>query len=168
MQDQLEWLWEGIKVTIGPIVGFLCGHVSGSFGQKRAQTARVLERYIQAAGQQREAQNDAAFRMGLLQRSGAAELSRRQLARLAARVVAHGLTDPLTGYDHFSDCRKDPYRLLRWANNEGINLWPCCPCLDARRLADNAFVLGRDERQTCRAHSPVAVRATTRRSVESQ
>ena len=83
MQDQLEWLWEGIKVTIGPIVGFLCGHVSGSFGQKRAQTARVLERYIQAAGQQREAQNDAAFRMGLLQRSGAAELSRRQLARLA-------------------------------------------------------------------------------------
>ena len=55
---------EGIKVTIGPIVGFLCGHVSGSFGQKRAQTARVLERYIQAAGQQREAQNDAAFRMG--------------------------------------------------------------------------------------------------------
>jgi hypothetical protein len=60
--------------------------------------------------------------MGLLQRSGAAELSRRQLARLAARVVAHGLTDPLTGCDHFSDWRKDPYRLLRWANNEGINL----------------------------------------------
>ena len=42
--------------------------------------------------------------------------------KLAARIVAHGLKDPLVGYDHFSDWRKDPYSLLRWANNEGINL----------------------------------------------
>ena len=58
--------------------------------------------------------------MGLLQRSGAAELSGRRLAKLAARVVAHGLNNPLTGYDFFSDWRKDPYRLLRWANDEGV------------------------------------------------
>ena len=99
---------EGIKL----LVPFLLGLATGKFAERRAQSARALERYILEAERQREAQNDAAFRMGLLQRCGASELSRRRLKKLAARVVAHGLKNPLIGYDFFSDWRKEPYRLL--------------------------------------------------------
>ena len=116
----MDWAWasEGAKI----LVPFLLGLLAGSFKERRAQASRVLDRYLVEAERQPEAQNEAAFRMGLLQRSGAAELSGRRLAKLAARVVAHGLNNPLTGYDFFSDWRKDPYRLLRWANDEGVDL----------------------------------------------
>jgi hypothetical protein len=113
-----DWLLEAIKI----LVTFLFGLVTGKFAERRTQADRVLEQYILKADRQREAQNEAAFRMGLLQRSGAAQLSRRRLKKLAARVVAHGLKDPLVGYGFFDDWRKDPYRLLRWANKEGIDL----------------------------------------------
>jgi hypothetical protein len=117
-QPEWGWVWEGIKI----LVPFLLGLVTGKFAERRAQAARALERYIVKAEGQQEAQNQAAFRMGLLQRCGASELSRRRLKKLATRVVAHGLKNPLIGYDFFSDWRKDPYRLLRWANDEGIDL----------------------------------------------
>jgi hypothetical protein len=117
-QPEWVWVWEGIKM----LVPFLLGLLMGKFAERSTQATRALERYLAIAEEQPEAQNEAAFRMGLLQRCGAAELSRPRLKKLAGRVVAHGLNDPLTGYDFFSDWRKDPYRLLRWANNKGINL----------------------------------------------
>ena len=98
---------------------FLLGLVTGKFAERPTQADRVLEQYILKADRQREAQNEAAFRMGLLQRSGAAQLSRRRLKKLAARVVAHGLKDPPVGYGFFRRLAQRPVSIAAMGQQGG-------------------------------------------------
>ncbi len=119
---QPEWTHDRVKMLVTFLLGIASGSLLTWFAERRTRAVRVLERYLGGAEQQHERQISAAFRVGLLQRAGAAELSRRRLRKFAARVVAHGLADPLVGYDFFSDWRREPYLLLRWANREGIDL----------------------------------------------
>ena len=49
----------------------------------------------------------------------------RNYLAAALRGRSRGRTwpkNPLIGYHFFSDWCKDPYRLLRWANDQGIDL----------------------------------------------
>jgi hypothetical protein len=119
---QGEWTFEIIRAVIIFFLGLASGSILTWLADRRVRATRVLDRYLVEADRQREAQDEAGFRMGLEQRSGASELSRRHLNKLAARVVAHGPKNPLIGDDFFTDWRKDTYRLLRWANIEGIDL----------------------------------------------
>jgi hypothetical protein len=119
---QAEWVRETVKMLGTFVLGIASGWILTWFTERRARALRALERYLAGAEKQPESQTSAAFRLGLLQRTGAAELSRRGLRKLAVRVMAHGLVDPLAGYDFFTDWRREPYLLLRWANREGIDL----------------------------------------------
>ena len=84
----------------------------------------MLDRYIANAQANLVLQTDEFWRLGMLQKVGAAELSERELSRLCRRIVSYGLQDPRHRETSvvFKDHRESLSGLLRWASREGIDL----------------------------------------------
>jgi hypothetical protein len=106
------------------LIGGVIGYIVRLFEERRAELRRMGDRYIQNAQASPNLQTDEFWRLGMLQKVGAAELSDRKLSRLCRRIVNHGLQDP----QHreisivFEDDRKSLSGLLRWASKVGIDL----------------------------------------------
>ena len=85
---------------------------------------RILDRYIANAQANLVLQTDEFWRLGMLQKVGAAELNERELSRLCRQIVGYGLQDPRHRETSavFKDHRESLSGLLRWASNEGIDL----------------------------------------------
>jgi len=84
----------------------------------------MLDRYIANARANLVLQTDEFWRLGMLQKVGAAELNERELSRLCRRIVDYGLQDPRHREIStvFKDHRESLSGLLRWASKEGIDL----------------------------------------------
>ena len=84
----------------------------------------MLDRYIANAQANLVLQTDEFWRLGMLQKVGAAELSERELSRLCRLIVNYGLQDPRHRETStvFKDHRESLSGLLRWASREGIDL----------------------------------------------
>jgi hypothetical protein len=106
-------------------IGGIIGAAITVFAERRAELRRIGDRYIENAQADSNLQADEFWRLGMLQKVGAAELSARQLSRLCRRIVNHGLHDPQ--HREISTVFKDHRRrsvqgLLRWASQESIDL----------------------------------------------
>ena len=84
----------------------------------------MLDRYIANAQANLVLQTDEFWRLGMLQKVGAAELNERELSRLCRRIVDYGLQDPRHREvsNVFKDHRESLSGLLRWASRQGIDL----------------------------------------------
>lgn len=84
----------------------------------------MLDRYITNAQANLVLQTDEFWRLGMLQKIGAAEINERELSRLCRRIVSYGLQDPRHREVStvFKDHRESLSGLLRWASRHGIDL----------------------------------------------
>ncbi len=117
-----------VKLLIGAIIGFIVGFFTrwplDKLAERRALLKSMGDRYIANAQADSNQQDDEFWRLGMLQKVGAAELSACELSRVCRRITAHGLRDP----QHreistvFKDHRHSLEGLLRWAAQESIDL----------------------------------------------
>ena len=118
--------------VIAAIVGAGFGFIGGFFtrwrldklGERRALLKSMGDHYIANAQANSNRQSDEFWRLGMLQKVGAAQLSARELSRLCRRIVAHGLQDPRQREIStvFKDRRHSLRGLLNWAAQESIDL----------------------------------------------
>ncbi len=113
-----------IAAIIGFIGGFLTRWPLDKLAERRALLKDMGGRYIVNAQANLNQQGNEFWRLGMLQKVGAAELSACELSRLCRRVVAHGLKDPRQREIStvFKDHRHSLRGLLRWASQESIDL----------------------------------------------
>src|SRR5207244_2242944 len=86
------------KLLIGAIIGFFVGFFTrwplDKLEERRALLKSMGDRYIRDAQANSNQQGDEFWRLGMLQKVGAAELRACELSRLCRRIVNHGLQDP--------------------------------------------------------------------------
>ncbi len=82
-----------IAAIIGFIGGFLTRWPLDKLAERRALLKDMSGRYIVNAQANLNQQGNEFWRLGMLQKVGAAELSACELSRLCRQVVAHGLKD---------------------------------------------------------------------------
>ena len=113
-----------IAAIIGFIGGFLTRWPLDKLAERRALLKDMGGRYIVNAQANLNQQGNEFWRLGMLQKVGAAELSACELSRLCRRVVAHGLKDRQQREIStvFKDHRHSLRGLLRWASQESIDL----------------------------------------------
>jgi len=117
-----------VEMKLGDLADVLLGGVIGYIvrllEQRRAELRRMRDRYIANAQANLVLQTDEFWRLGMLQKVGAAELDERELSRLCHRIVNYGLQDPRHREIStvFKDHRESLSGLLRWASKEGIDL----------------------------------------------
>jgi len=113
-----------IAAIIGFIGGFFTRWPLDKLAERRALLKDMSGRYIVNAQANLNQQGNEFWRLGMLQKVGAAELSACELSRLCRRVVAHGLKDPRQREIStvFKDHRHSLRGLLRWASQESIDL----------------------------------------------
>ena len=109
------------------LLGCVIGYIVRLLEERRAELKRMrrmLDRYIANAQANLVLQSDEFWRLGMLQKVGAAELNERELSRLCRRIVNYGLQDPRHREIStvFKDHRESLSGLLRWASKEGIDL----------------------------------------------
>ena len=106
------------------LLGCVIGYIVRLLEQRRAELRRMRDRYIANAQANLVLQTDEFWRLGMLQKVGAAELNERELSRLCRRIVNYGLQDPRHREIStvFKDHRESLSGLLRWASKEGIDL----------------------------------------------
>ena len=87
-----------VNLLIGAIIGFIGGFFTrwplDKLAERRALLKSMGDRYIASAQEASNKQDDEFWRLGMLQKAGAAELSAYELSRLCRRITAHGLLDP--------------------------------------------------------------------------
>jgi len=116
------------KLLIGAIIGFFAGFFTrwplDKLAERRALLKSMGDRYITSAQADSNQQGDEFWRLGMLQKVGAAELTACELSRLCRRILAHGLQDPRHREIStvFKDRRHSLRGLLRWASQESIDL----------------------------------------------
>jgi hypothetical protein len=110
-------------VLLGSVIGYIVRLLEERLTELR-RIRRMLDRYIANARANLVLQTDEFWRLGMLQKVGAAELNERELSGLCRRIVDYGLRDP--GHRDtsivFKDHRESLNGLLRWASREGIDL----------------------------------------------
>ena len=113
-----------IAAIIGFIGGFFTRWPLDKLAERRALLKDMSGRYIVNAQANLNQQGNEFWRLGMLQKVGAAELSACELSRLCRRVVAHGLKDRRQREIStvFKDHRHSLRGLLRWASQESIDL----------------------------------------------
>ncbi len=113
-----------IAAIIGFIGGFLTRWPLDKLAERRPLLKDMSGRYIVNAQANLNQQGNEFWRLGMLQKVGAAELSACELSRLCRRVVAHGLKDRRQREIStvFKDHRHSLRGLLRWASHESIDL----------------------------------------------
>ena len=113
-----------IAAIIGFIVGFFTRWPLDKLAERRALLKSMGDRYIGNAQADSNQQDDEFWRLGMLQKVGAAELSACELSRVCRRITAHGLRDPRHREIStvFKDRRRSLAGLLRWASQESIDL----------------------------------------------
>jgi len=106
------------------LLGGVIGYIVRLFEERRAELKRMRDRYIANAQANLVLQTDEFWRMGMLQKVGAAKLNERELSRLCRRIVNYGLQDPRHREIStvFKDHRESLSGLLRWASKEGVDL----------------------------------------------
>jgi hypothetical protein len=106
------------------LLGGVIGYIVRLLEERRAELRRMRDRYIANAQANLVLQTDEFWRLGMLQKVGAAELNERELSRLCRRIVNYGLQDPRHRKIStvFKDHRESLSGLLRWASKEGIDL----------------------------------------------
>jgi hypothetical protein len=116
------------KLLIGGVIGFVVGIFTRwpleKLSERRALLKTMGDHYIADAQANMGRQDDEFWRLGMLQKVGAAALNSRALSRLCDRIVSHGLRDPRRREISmvFEDRRRSLRGLLRWASQEGIDL----------------------------------------------
>ena len=116
------------KLLIGAVIGFLGGFFTrwplDKLAERRALLKSIGDRYIANAQANSNQQGDEFWRLGMLQKLGAAELSACELSRICRRIVAHGLQDPRQRKMStvFKDRRRSLRGLLHCAAQESIDL----------------------------------------------
>jgi hypothetical protein len=110
-------------VLLGAVMGYIVRLLEERLTELR-RIRRMLDRYIANAQANLVLQTDEFWRLGMLQKVGAAELSERELSRLCRRIVNYGLQDPRNRETStvFKDHRESLSGLLGWASREGIDL----------------------------------------------
>ena len=110
-------------VLLGAVIGYIVRLLEELLTELR-RTRRMRDRYIANAQANLVLQTDEFWRLGMLQKVGAAELSERELSRLCRRIVSYGLQDSRHRETSvvFKDHRESLSGLLRWASREGIDL----------------------------------------------
>ncbi len=90
-----------IEMKLGDLANVLLGGVIGYIvrllEERRAELRRLRrmrDRYNANAQANLVLQTDEFWRLGMLQKIGAAELNERELSRLCRRIVNYGLPDP--------------------------------------------------------------------------
>jgi hypothetical protein len=117
-----------IAAIVGAGVGFIGGFFTrwrlDKLAERRALLKDMGDRYIANAQANPNLQTDEFWRLGMLQKVGAAELSDAKLSRLCRRIVNHGLQDPRHREVStvFKDDRRSLRGLLRWASQESLDL----------------------------------------------
>ncbi len=113
-----------IAAIIGFIGGFFTRWPLDKLAERRALLKDMGGRYIVNAQANLNQQGNEFWRLGMLQKVGAAELSACELSRLCRQVVAHGLKDRRQREIStvFKDHRHSLRGLLRWASQESIDL----------------------------------------------
>jgi hypothetical protein len=81
------------NVFLGGVIGYIVRLLEERRAELR-RLRRMLDRYIANAQANLVLQTDEFWRLGMLQKVGAAELSERELSRLCRRIVNYGLLDP--------------------------------------------------------------------------
>jgi len=106
------------------LLGAVIGYIVRLLEERLTELRRMLDRYIANAQANLVLQTDEFWRLGMLQKVGAAELNERELSRLCRRIVDYGLQDPRHREIStvFKDHRESLSGLLRWASKEGIDL----------------------------------------------
>jgi hypothetical protein len=122
------------------LLGCVIGYIVRLLEERRAELKRMrrmLDRYIANAQANLVLQTDEFWRLGMLQKVGAAELNERELSLLCRRIVNYGLQDPRHRETStvFKDHRESLSGLLRWASREGIDLSDALAVM--RRLAES-------------------------------
>lgn len=109
------------------LLGGTIGYIVRLLEERRVELRRMRpmrDRYIANAQANLVLQTDEFWRLGMLQKVGAAELNERELSRLCRRIVKCGLQDPRHRKIStvFKDHRESLSGLLSWASREGIDL----------------------------------------------
>jgi hypothetical protein len=112
-----------VCVLLGAVIGYIVRLLEERSAELR-RMRRMRDRYIANAQANLVLQTDEFWRLGMLQKVGAAELNERELSRLCHRIVDYGLQDPRHREIStvFKDHRDSLSGLLRWASKEGIDL----------------------------------------------
>jgi hypothetical protein len=110
-------------VLLGCVIGYIVRLLEERLTELR-RIRRMLDRYIANARANLVLQTDEFWRLGMLQKVGAAELNEHELSGLCRRIVNYGLQDPRHREVStvFKDHREPLSGLLRWASREGIDL----------------------------------------------
>ena len=106
------------------LLGGVIGYIVRLLEERCAELRRMRDRYIANAQANLVLQTDEFWRLGMLQKIGAAELNERELSRLCRRIVNYGLQDPRHREIStvFKDHRESLSGLLRWASKESVDL----------------------------------------------
>lgn len=110
-------------VLLGAVIGYIVRLLEERLIESR-RMRRMLDRYIANAQANIVLQTDEFWRLGMLQKVGAAEVNERDLSRLCRRIVDYGLQDPRHREIStvFKDHRESLSGLLSWACRHGIDL----------------------------------------------
>ena len=110
-------------VLLGAVIGYIVRLLEERL-RKLRRVRRMLDRYIANAQANLVLRTDESWRLGMLQKVGAAELHERESSRLCRQIVNYGQQD--TRHRKVSTVFKDHQeslsRLLRWASRQGIDL----------------------------------------------
>jgi hypothetical protein len=116
------------KLLIGAVIGFLGGFFTrwplDRLAERRTLVKSIGDHYIENAQAKSNQQANEFWRLGMLQKAGAAQLSACELSRVCRRIVAHGLQDPRQREIStvFKDHRHSLRGLLHWAAQESVDL----------------------------------------------
>jgi hypothetical protein len=112
-----------VCVLLGCVIGYIVRLLEERCAELR-RMRRMRDLYIANAQENLVLQTHEFWRLGMLQKVGAAELNERELSRLCRRIVNYGLQDPRHREIStvFRDHRESLSGLLRWASKEGIDL----------------------------------------------
>jgi hypothetical protein len=112
-----------VCVLLGCVIGYIVRLLEERCAELR-RMRRMRDLYIANAQENLVLQTHEFWRLGMLQKVGAAELNERELSRLCRRIVNYGLQDPRHREIStvFKDHRESLSGLLRWASKEGIDL----------------------------------------------
>jgi hypothetical protein len=126
--SEYQTLGDLSRLLIAGIIGFAVGIFTRwpleKLSERRALLKTMGDRYIADAQANMGQQGDELWRLGMLQKVGAAGLNARALSCLCDRIVSHGLRDPRHREIStvFKDRRRSLRELLRWASQESIDL----------------------------------------------
>jgi len=112
-----------IKIPLTALLAFGGGFWTRFFldrrSERRTLIRTVADKYIAGISTATRSE-DSHFRLGLLQRSGAALLTEQELASVVETVVGHGSPDPTKDHDL---CLEAPLLdIIRSANAENVDI----------------------------------------------